>query len=488
MKFVIKHRFFKLLFILSIFIICSCSNDVTENIFNQAPSDRVADRIMELKQLLTSQTNGFRAVYFPKNDERGGFTIFMQFSEDGTVRQTSDFNSDFDLQDSNYEVRLGTTTELVFSTRNHITKATDPTSITANINGFQTGIGFFGTSVFQYFSNDNGVITFRDVRNSDTASLILYPSNFNDFDTESVASVTNTYNSRQLFNDIDCSTASVYDNFFVSVDGAGEPVEFVLSYDSNIIFFEGETTDEQGATSRQGFGAAFTEVDGQAVLSISPALEVGGISFEDFVLNPDSDKIEYVATVNGATATISSKPLAPPSGEELNDDISLLESAFLYRISLGSSPLTSPCFQEQVIDQINTNLDALFGPGAFTFTQFQFVFNFDSDNCDNYLFTQITRTADGVTFNAFYCYNRASVSDNRLYQEYTGPFGTGNGPFLEDVYSPLIDFFDNPTSSPGMLYTNEGGFRSDTNSFSNISGTFTKMDNQALRVYGLFFG
>jgi hypothetical protein len=39
-----------------------------------------------------------------------------------------------------------------------------------------------------------------------------------------------------------------------------------------------------------------------------------------------------------------------------------------------------------------------------------------------------------------------------------------------------------------MLYTNEGSFSSDKESYPNSAGTFTKMDDQALRVYGLFFG
>ncbi|MBC3757848.1 DUF4302 domain-containing protein [Hyunsoonleella sp. SJ7] len=488
MKFLIKYKYLSFI-LLFFFVLFSCSEDDTENVFGQAPADRVADRVNELQNLLVSQPNGYRAIYFPKNDQRGGFTIFMQFNADGTVRQTSDFDDDSTLQNSSYEVRLGTTTELVFTTRNHITKATDPTAVTQNINGFQTGIGFFGTSVFQYFSNDNGVITFRDVRNRDTASLILYPSNFTDFDAESVASVEASYANRQTFDDVDCSTASVYDSLVLEAPGEGGMVTYVLNYTPNTIFFDAETVDSEGVTTEKGIGAAFTFIDGKEAIIISPALEVGDSVFKDFVLDTSSGKPQYVATSNGATATISNSPLLSPSGEGINDDIALLESAFLYRISLGSNPLTSPCFQEEVIDQINANLDAGFGPGAFSLTQFQFIFNFNSDACDNFLFVQITRAADGAAFNAFYCYNRASVSNNRLFQEYTGPFGTGNGPFLEPFYAPLIDFFDNPaSSSSGMLYTNEGPFRSNTNGFSNISGTFTKMDNQALRVYGLFFG
>lgn len=467
-----KHLYFLSLFFIVLF---SCSDDDNQSVFDQSPSERVAERITELQNLLLSQPNGFRAVYFPKDDERGGFTIFMQFNADGTVRQTSDFDDDSSLQNSSYDVRLGTTTELVFTTRNHITKATDPTAVTEVINGFPTGLGFFGTSVFQYFSNDNGVITFRDIRNSETGLMVLYPTNFTDFDTESVASVEATYASRQAFNGVDCATASVYDSLVLEVPDGDGTKDYFLDFNLNTIFFEGETINTEEVPAPIDFGAVFTLVDGQQVISISPALEVGGNSFEDFIF--DSGSAQYLATVNGATATISQKALSEPTGEDILD---LPSTIYFYDTADGTNTLLSPCFQELVIGQINANLDNRFGPGVFSFAFYALFLDFDG-NCSN-LAIWVQNTA-GSTFRANYCVV-ADIQDNTLFTEYLGPFSGPNDAFLEAELTPMIDFFSGPQ---GLLYTNEGTFDGSINSYSNAAGAFTSLDNKSLRAYGLFF-
>ena len=469
-----KHLYFLSLFFIVLF---SCSDDDGTSVFDQSPSERVAERITELRNLLVSQPNGYRAVYFPKDDERGGFTIYMKFDADGTVRQTSDFDDDSTLQNSSYEVRLGTTTELVFTTRNHITKATDPNAVTEVINGFPTGLGFFGTSVFQYFSNDNGVITFRDVRNSDTALMVLYPTNFTDFDTESVESVEATYAIRQAFNEVDCATASVFDSLVLEVPDGDGTKNYFLNFDFNTIFFEGETINTEEVPAPIDFGAVFTLVDGQQVISISPALEAGGNSFEDFILDSGSATTQYVATVNGATATISQKALSEPTGEDILD---LPGTIYFYDTADGTNALLSPCFQELVIGQINTNLDSRFGPGALSFAYYALFLDL-TGNCSNLAIW--VQNAAGSTFRANYCLV-ADIADNKISFDYLGPYSGPNDAFLEAELKPMIDFFSGPQ---GLLYTNEGTFDGSINSYSNAAGAFTSLDNKALRAYGLFF-
>lgn len=476
MKLIINYKY---LYFLSLFFIVlfSCSNDDSLSVFDESPSQRVDDRITELQELLLSQPNGFRAVYFPKDDERGGFTIYMKFSDDGTVRQTSDFDAESTLQDSSYDVRLGTTTELVFTTRNHITKATDPTAVTEVINGFPTGLGFFGTSVFQYFSNDDGVITFRDIRNSETALMVLYPTNFTDFDTESVASVEATYASRIGFNEVDCATASVFDSLVLEVPDGDGTKNYFLDFNSTTIFFNGETINTEEVPAPIDFGAVFTLVDGQQVISISPALEIEGNSFKDFVLDSGSATAQYVATANGATATISKKALSEPTGEDV---LNMPGTIYFYDTADGTNPLLSPCFQELVIDQINTNLDARFGPGVFSFAFYALFLDF-SGSCSNLAIW--VQNAAGSTFRANYCLV-ANVEDNKIFFNYLGPYSGANDAFLEADLTPMIDFFG---GSQGMLYTNEGTFDGSINRYSNAAGAFTSLDNKSLRAYGLFF-
>lgn len=447
----------------------SCSNDDTQTLFTETPAERIDQRNSELLNLLLSQDQGYKGVYFTKNDEFGGFTFFMKFNTDGTVQMTSDFDSETDIQSSSYEVRFGTTTELVFTTRNHIQKVSETSP-------FDTD-GFRGTSVFQYFSNENGVITLRDVRNRDTGTLIFEPTGFTDFNTESVASVDITYANRQAFTDVDCAIASVYDNLVMEINSGGETINYILNYDSNNIFFDAETTNAQGISSGQGFGVAFTLINGESAISISPALEVGDNSFKDFILDSSASEAQYIATVNGATAKIFQTSLSAPTGEDILD---LPGLTYFYDTADGTNPLLSPCFQELVIDQINTNLNDRFGSGVLRFAFFAVFLDLDG-NCTN--LAVWLQDAGGNNFRANYCH-LANIQSNTLFLDYQGPFAGPNDAFFEADVLPLIEFFGGPQ---GLIYTNEGTFSGSINSYTNAAGAFTSLDNESLRAYGLFF-
>ena len=466
MKLIIKNSFFKLLF-LSFFVLSSCSDDGNQSVFDQTPSERVDEAINELRQLLLSQPNGYKAVYFTKNDERGGFTTFMQFNADGTVRQTSDFDDDSTLQNSSYEVRLGTTTELVFTTRNHITKGTDPTAVTEVINGFPTGLGFFGTSVFQYFSNDNGVITFRDVRNSDTALMVLYPTNFTDFDAESIAAV-NTLRAQIPR----IAEPDLYQVLEIENDEGTTKYDFTYNEARRFSSSSGLSETEIINIS---FGIAYTEEG----ITISPALEFGEESYSDFIYDEATER--FISTVNGTTASIyySNAP-AFVNPNDLVDLETLGPTGFLYRRSLGDNPLTSGT-HDDMLAQIEASLGVAFG-STWQVSQYQLVIDFESDDCDTFLFVTIVR-ADGASFNIIYCFLKGEINNERLFLTYDGP-GRGASGQVEPLIMPLINFLSTPN---GLIFTRNGSFTSNLANFSNPAGTFTNSDS-GIRVYGLFFG
>lgn len=461
-----NNKFF-VFFPLLMLIFFGCSNDETENVFGQSPTERSADKINELRQLLVSQTNGYRAVYFPKNDERGGFTIFMKFNVDGTVKQTSDFDGDSTILTSTYEVRQGTTTELVFTTRNHITKATDPTAVVENINGFQTGIGFFGTSVFQYFENNNGVLTFRDVRNSDTASLILYPSNFTDFGTESIDAINKM---RAQISRI--AEPELYQ--VLEIENAQGTIKYDFVYDE-VRRFSNLTGLSESQIIEIDFGVAYTEEG----ITISPALEINGISYSDFVYDENTES--FISTVEGTTARIyySNAP-AFVNPNDLVELETLGPTGFLYRRSLGDNPLTSAA-HDDMLAQIESSLGSAFG-STWQVAQYQLIIDFESDNCDTFLFVQIVR-ADGASFNLFYCFLRGEIRNDRLFLTYDEAIA-GASSQVEPLIMPLINFFSSPS---GLAFARHGAFTSNLFSFSNPSGTFTNTES-GIRVYGLFFG
>ncbi|AUP78615.1 DUF4302 domain-containing protein [Flavivirga eckloniae] len=443
--------------------VLSCSDDDSETLFSETPTERIEQRNSELLNLLLSQDQGYKGVYFTKNDQFGGFTFYMKFNTDGTVQMTSDFNSETDIISSSYEVRLGTSTELVFTTRNHIQKVSETS--------FGDTDGFRGTSVFQYFSNDNGIITFRDVRNRDAGFLTLEPTGFTNFTTESVVKAQASLAQRE--NILPTPTTSVFQ--VLRIENGNGISNFNLNYDPANLFASPRITSDDGSVTEFNFGIAFTE-DG---LVISPALEFEGETYVNFVY--DAATSSYVSSVNGTTATMlfSNDPAFIDRDFEALPDLG--PRGFLYRPRLGSNPLTSIGF-DALIGEISANF-AGGGLGAWSVNDVQFVVDFQSDNCDTFLFIQLLREADGAAFNSFYCFEKGVLNDRKLFLTYTGPT-PGNSEFFEPLVMPLIDFFN---SSEGLIYTDEGAFTSNLSSFSNKAGTFTSAENPALRVYGLWF-
>ncbi len=450
-------------------VLNSCEVDRTEEIFDDSPTVRIEKEISEIRTLLLSQTQGFSGVYFPNDDVVGGINFHMNFTENLRVKMTSDFKSTTSLTDTRYDIVTGTTSaELVFTSGSrHITDL-----IQDGAAGFST---FFGSNSFQYAGEENGVITFKDVRSDGV--FVISPSGFTNFDTESVASADITYANRQAFTDVDCATASVYDNLVMEINNGGETINYILNFDPNNIFFDAETTNAEGVSSRQSLGAAFTLIEGEQAISISPALEVGDNSYKDFILDSSTPEVQYVATVNGATARIFQTSLSAPTGEDI---LELPGLTYFYDTADGTNTLLSPCFQEQVLDQINTNLDNRFGPGVLRFAFFAVFLDFDG-NCTN--LAVWLQDAGGNNFRANYCH-LATIQDNTLFLDYQGPFAGPNDAFFEAEVQPLIDFFG---GTQGLLYTNEGSFRGSINSYSNAAGAFTSLDNESLRAYGLFF-
>ena len=461
-----KKIYIKFSFICLVFLgLVSCNNDTTESLFTDSPADRIAQKNSELLNLLVKENNGYKGVYFPKNDEFGGFTFYMKFNADGTVNMTSDFDAETAIETSSYEVRFGTTTELVFTTRNHIQKVSNP-----ELEGL-IGSGFKGTSVFQYFGNENGVITLKDVRNSETGRFELTPSGLANFNTESVIKVQASLAQRQ--NILPKPTSSVFQ--VLKIKNGTKESNFNFNYDAFRQYASPRVRVEGDVISIKefNFGIAFTENG----LIISPSLEFDGVSYTNFTYNAATSS--YVSTVNGTSATILFDSQPAFIGEDVNQLLDLGPTGFLYRPALGKNPLTSSGF-DLMIAQVNANLGAI----GFSFVELQLILDFESDDCDTYLFIRVRRISDGAQFSTFYCYEKAVIQDRKLFLKYLGPSG-GNATFLEARLKPITDFF---RSTKGLIYTDEGSFSTSTSNFINRAGTFTSLDNPSIRIYGLWFG
>lgn len=291
---------FKLIWIFAILVglFSSCTKD-EDPIFSETPSERIRNNNSELLKLLLNEAEGYQGIYFSKNDEYGGATFYLKFNEDGTVQSTSDFDDKTDLTTSDFEVRPGTSaTELIFTTRGHIHKMSDPSSAKLK------GKGFKGTSVFQYFGNDEGVLKFRDIRNPENAFFTLKPTGFTNFEKESIQSAKNRLKNRREFSNSPLLTPFP----FMSVQIEGKKDEtYTMQYDDLRFFVSLSQTTSGFVVPKEKFGIAFNE-DG---LVISPPIERDGVKFEIF--ERDNSKLQYISKVGNSVAKIgySHEPVAP---------------------------------------------------------------------------------------------------------------------------------------------------------------------------------
>ncbi|PKV50464.1 uncharacterized protein DUF4302 [Aquimarina sp. MAR_2010_214] len=450
----------KICFGLLLLTFFSCSNDENEELFGTSPSARIDQKITELQNLLLASPDGYKAVYFTKNDEFGGFTFYMKFKSDGTVDMTSDVDTETAVTTGNYEVKLGTSVELIFTTRNQIHKVSDN-----DLTGLR-GTGYKGNSNFQYIKNEGGKITFREPRHG--ATLVFEPVTAAEWDNVNI-----TLGRRSSL--LPSVTSSVFQGLTIE-DASGNKVVYSFDYDSLRLFVKSQNQSD-GSIKEVSYGIAYTPEG----LVVSPAIEIGGNSYENFIFDATSGS--YVSEVGGNKATIGfiDRPTV------ISNDIDKLTTVgfrtFSHRVSWGTSPRTSLGFNN-LITQINTNLI----PDNESYNRFEILLeNTNTTGTGNpgiiNLWINMRGNNAATSFWANYRFE-AIIIDKILRLTYLGT-GNPNGNYYEAKVQPMLDFF---ASSDGLYFENHGSFKTDISNFSNSSASFTSLEDPALRIYGLFFG
>lgn len=438
----------------------SCSNDDNEVLFEGTPSSRIEGRITELQNLLLTSPDGYKAVYFTKNDKYGGFTFYMKFNSNGTVDMTSDVDIETAITSSKYEIKMGSTTELFFSTRNHIHKVSD-----SNTPGL-IGSGFEGNSNFQYIKNEGGKIIFKEPRHD--AIIVFEPVTAAEWDNVNI-----TLGRRSSL--LPTSTTSVYQALTIE-DASGNKTVYTFDYDSLRLYAKSQNQSD-GSIKEVSYGIAYT-TEG---LVVSPAIEIGGNTYENFIFDTTSGS--YVSVVGGNKAIIGFINQPP----FIRDDIDKLTTVgfrtFSHRVSWGTSPRTSLGFNN-LIEQVNNNLI----PDDESYNRFEIQLeNTNTTGTGNPGIINLWINMRGNNTNTGFWANYrfgAIIRDKILYLTYLGT-GNGNGNYYEAKVQPMLDFF---ASSNGLYFENHGRFETNTSNFTNTSASFTSLENPTLRIYGLFFG
>lgn len=145
----------------------SCSSPEVDSKFDENATDRLSGRQKELNDLLLSSADGWKAVYYTDSTQLGGWTHLFKFLPGGKVDMASDFTGkdgeiDTKTYQSQYNIQLGSTVSLVFSTQNRI-------HLLSDANNYPTAAllakGYLGDFQFYYYGEKDGNIIFRTNRN-----------------------------------------------------------------------------------------------------------------------------------------------------------------------------------------------------------------------------------------------------------------------------------------------------------------------------------
>ncbi|MGS2739431.1 DUF4302 domain-containing protein [Sinomicrobium sp. M5D2P17] len=448
MRTIIKNVY--VLCVISI-LFCACKNDDDQELFNETATKRISEREQELKKLLTSSAHGWKAIYFTNPDQFGGFTLLMDFDEKGHVKMASDIDEDIEEKTSIYDINLGNTVKLTFSTKNHINKLND-----SYVPEVLKGTGFEGDNEFSFYGTDGDMIIFRGVKNN--TEVI--------FEKASEEDRTNLITqNREMINNI---TSRPEDPVYqvIKITGNGKSSLYNFNYNSLMRFVKSVTPTDGNKLIERSFGVGFTPEG----LVLNPPLEIESEEFTDFTWDKENRK--FVSRSEGFVAEImySNKPAY------INDDYKNIGSSVH---SLAFSPgerfdqvLNTQRFRE-MYSQVN--IDAQKDHPEFRLQDIVLKFNKQADDPQN------THTLD-LYF--FYGQTRYFASyavefkkeDKKLKFKYLNEVN-GNASDFKEYLMPLINFFTNPE---GLIVNNEGRFWPQ---YTNPGYTLTSAEDATLRVH-----
>jgi hypothetical protein len=269
-----KIKTYQLLIAFFLLIVSCQDNGDTELLFEDTPTVRVAKTIKELKESLQKSENGWKITYFTDNTQLGGFTFLFDFTSDSEVKMDSDFGTPDANKTSLYDVTLGSTVKLSFTTKNVIHELSDGGNFP---DAALRGQGYKGSFEFLYFKKEGEDILFKS--NRDRGNIIR----FKKATKEDWANLAKNKNiEAKIKND-----AAKFKSFrYLEV---GKKI-YKFTYNAARRFSTSENLNEEKSTIKFGIGFSPTDI------IINPAIDVDGSKVTNFTYNTTSDK--FVAKVN----------------------------------------------------------------------------------------------------------------------------------------------------------------------------------------------
>ena len=414
----------------------SCSSPEVDAKFDQNATERLSGRQKELNDLLLSSAEGWKAVYYTDSTQLGGWTHLFKFLPGGKVDMASDFDSDTKTYTSQYDIQVGSTVSLVFTTENRI-------HLLSNAADYPTaGLlakGYLGDFQFYYYGQKNGDIIFRTNRNGHFLRFVKATAqDWTDLpkNTPIISNITGDMTSPlfRLLEINDGTTTKSYD----------------FDYNTDARFGTGYSLDPAVNTS---YDLAFS-FNPTGAYSKTP-LDVKGQKLTDFLYNSTDNS--FVATgKDGVKATIKYTN-APPI---ITDDYKLFLSGKgnpqmvlgYIAANLYTAPTTSDYFRF-LINKVNATL-----PAAQSIARVQVVFN----NVPNGTYIQYLFNGGKATIIHWLTSKEDAVNKTIVLVDDGWSVAPAAAAFLKDI--------DNELVNPKGLYVKKENFKI---SFTNTIYTLT---------------
>ncbi|PQJ78985.1 DUF4302 domain-containing protein [Polaribacter porphyrae] len=162
MKNHIKNNLLKAwLCIILVSFVFSCQENTPEELFTEPPTKRLNSKEQEVRNLLKASKDGWKVTYFTDSTKLGGYTFLFDFEDDKIVKMASDFKNNLTAKKSEYDIVVGSTIKLSFTTKNVIHDLSD--SDLYPDSDF-IGQGYKGDFEFLYYGKDGEDLIFRTNR------------------------------------------------------------------------------------------------------------------------------------------------------------------------------------------------------------------------------------------------------------------------------------------------------------------------------------
>lgn len=438
----VKYIYKCLMIAFAALLLGSCSSPEVDAKFDQNATERLSARQKELNDVLLSSADGWKAVYYTDSTQLGGWTHLFKFLPDMKVDMASDFTGldgeiDTKIYQSQYEMQVGSTVSLVFTTQNRIHLLSDASN-------FPTGAllakGYLGDFQFYYYGEKNGDIIFRTNRNSHFLRFVkATPKDWADLagNVPIIKAITGDMNS-PLFR-------------ILAINDGTTTKNYDFDYNTSARFGTAYSLDPAVNTS---YDLAFSFNPKGAFTKLP--LEVKGQKLTDFVY--DSATNTFVATgKDGVKATIMYSNVPP----RLTDDYKVTlpaagapSTAYGYiAANLASAPTNTPLCKF-LLNQINSASAAKVNRVQFTF--------YNNRTVDiMYSFTGGKATV----------YHRATITEDAVNKTIILKHSIWHNGTAVIPADALVKNLDDKLMDPKGLYVNRESFR--FGGASNAIYTFT---------------